>query len=72
MAGYLVKEDGTERQFHIGASFDHKEAADVVEVQLDGDELQRAEDNFPNLPKARTRVVRYFGDHAKFIIANWK
>ena len=72
MAGYLVKEDGTERQFPIGASFDHKEAADVIEVQLDGHELQRAEELFSNLPQSRNRVVRWFGDHAKFIIANWK
>lgn len=71
MAGYLVREDGTSREFHVGVSFNHKDAADVVEVQLDGHELGRAEELFSNLPIARGRVVRYFGDHAKFIVANW-
>lgn len=43
----------------------------VLEVQADGDELQAVYEKFDNIPtSAWNRVVRWYGDHAKFIAAN--
>lgn len=72
MAGFLVYEDGSERQFHLGVEFTTEDAKGVVQVQLDGNELDHVVELMENLPKApRKRVVNYFDAHAKFIIANW-
>ncbi len=39
----------------------------VTEVQADGDELRWVLDNITGIPTNKNRVVRWFGDHAKFI-----
>lgn len=44
----------------------------VTEVQADGEELDRIRNNMPGIPQALTKkAVRFYGDHAKFITANW-
>lgn len=46
-------------------------AKDVIEVQADGHELEYIQKHMNNLPTApKTRVVSWFGDHARFIAAN--
>lgn len=37
-------------------------------VQADGDELELILECFKNLPIANTRVMTWYGDHAKFIL----
>jgi len=45
----------------------------VISVTADGDELDiiRSQSSFSNLPLTTKRVVYWFGDHAKFIAANF-
>ena len=67
--------NGKERTWHVGqpSPISHSEAADVDEIQADGDELEHIVDMFPinrSLPIPRGRVVRWFGDHAKLIAGN--
>lgn len=52
----------------------HDLANSVVEIQADGDELDYILVHFENIPIVDNQrvVVRYFGDHAKFICANLK
>ncbi len=43
----------------------------VVMVQVDGHELEAVKDQLRYLPGSYTgRVVRWYGDHARFIIGN--
>lgn len=43
----------------------------VMEVQADGNELEAIKRQLENIPFAKgKRVVRWFGDDARFIIAN--
>ncbi len=44
----------------------------VEEVQADGYELVRIMQQFKNLPMHHNEIVHWFGDDAKFIIANLK
>lgn len=53
-----------------GDSINHINPFDVREVQADGDELQIIQEQFTNTPMSKNRVVRWFGDDAKFIVAN--
>lgn len=69
----IILNNGLELTWHIGkgipVSYDH--VNDVSEIQADGDELSRILEKFDNLPMAKNgRVVRYFGDHARFIVGN--
>jgi hypothetical protein len=75
--GYVITEDHKTFSFHIGSQvnmmFD-KIFHGIVEVQVDCDELSHVLDHFDNLPRRcdkMQKVVHYFGDNAKFIIANW-
>jgi len=45
---------------------------DVVMVQADGDELSAIVHQIQNIPRARAsaRVTAWYGDDAKFIVAN--
>jgi len=43
----------------------------VVEVQADSDELERILNKFNNIPYCKSRVVRWTGDYARFILSNW-
>ncbi len=76
MALYFSTANGREPQeLHVGdkARLDmmRLNAPDVVEVQADGDELEHIRREFRNLPGRSARVVRYYGDHAKFIAGNF-
>jgi hypothetical protein len=42
----------------------------VSEVQADSHELDRIEHHFSNLPFCKSRVIRWYGDHARFIVGN--
>lgn len=42
----------------------------VLDIQADGDELAYIMNRFKNIPVSPGRVVCWFGDHAKFIVAN--
>ena len=42
----------------------------VGEVFADGKELEYLKVSFTNLPSFNGKMVRYFGDHAKFIAGN--
>ena len=61
-------------EMHVGQAvqFSLAEAFAVDVVQADGDELISLLGMFPNIhqPPAETRVVRWFGDEARFIAAN--
>jgi hypothetical protein len=44
----------------------------VLSVIADGAELRHILNNFTQLPRCLSRTEqRWFGDHAKFIVANW-
>ncbi len=55
--------------WYIGSksSLKNAQVSTVTEVQADGDELQWVLDNITGIPTNKNRVVRWFGDHAKFI-----
>jgi hypothetical protein len=73
---YIILNGNKERIWHVGnpSPISHKEAAEVTEVQADGDELDHITyDIFltnKSIPIPNRRVVRWFGDHAKLIAAN--
>lgn len=58
--------------WHVGEFFDipTREVDNVICVQADGDELDLILRTMKNLPTSHRHVVRWFGDHAKFIAAN--
>lgn len=62
---------GTNVQWHVGEPIPEVDILRVVAVNADGDELQYIISRFPNLPYCNHRgLVQWFGDHAKFIVAN--
>lgn len=69
---YIVKDFGSEIHWHRGESLPSDlNIHQVVEVQADGEELEMILLRQENLPVPnRGRVMRWFGDHAKFIVAN--
>jgi len=71
---YVTDSDDKEYKWHVGNErlamlFEPEK---VVMVQADGDELTAIFEQFRNIPAASglCRVVRWYGDHAKFIAAN--
>lgn len=60
------------REWHVGepSPIEHQDACGVTEVQADGDELLHVIDLFAGIPVRERRVLRWFGDDAKFIAAN--
>ena len=64
---------GRYHTWHIG-SLPHPDISgneeSVEDVQADGDELDRIKKHFTNLPMTTARVVRWYGDDAKFIAGN--
>ena len=73
---YIIFRNDQEKEFHVGDKIPRLFTKDLIslveEVQADGDELQYILESFNNLPKAGfRRVQRWFGDNAKFIVANW-
>jgi len=60
-----------DRQWHVGETLRHPASQGVESVQAEGDELEYILNNFRNLPNAPAcRVVKWFGEHAQFIVAN--
>ena len=44
------------------------DSKNVISVQADGDELEAIYDICSNIPTSKSRVVRWYGDDAKFIL----
>jgi hypothetical protein len=77
MAGYVtIIEDGKEKDFPFWIGNDPRlivDTSQLVEIQLDGDELEYLIENFVNIPYSRkARIQNWYGDMAKFIVENWK
>ncbi len=59
--------------WHVGQKnpVEYLDVPKVTEVQADGHELEYIYENFTDLPHlSNGRVVRWFGDHARFIAGN--
>ena len=73
-----INDTGPDRpvEFHVSSLtprriMSNRQARNVIEAQADGHELAAIYHQFPNIPKSKgSRVVNWFGDHAKFIAAN--
>jgi hypothetical protein len=73
MAAYIQRKHCIDQQFHIGYNPSKTSINDIISIQLDGDELNHVLKNFQSgIPIALHQpVVTYYGDIAKFIVANW-
>ena len=61
----------SEHTWHVGEQTYSACASYVSSVQADGDELDYIKETMLHLPMRRDKsVVSWYGDHAKFIIAN--
>ena len=59
-------------ELHIGESAKAVSWREVESVQVDGDELARVRDRFPDMPHPRVKhIATYVGDFARMIAANW-
>ncbi len=68
---YICRKDKPDLHWHIGESVEDNLIHDIWMVQADGDELVYIETRFINLRNVRrTRVVRWYGDDAVFIVGN--
>ena len=70
---YIKFNNGSDREWHVGRGNKEikKYSVEVSSIQADGDELEHIEDKFNNIPTVKSeRVVTWFGDDAKFIVAN--
>ena len=74
---YIISDRYGEIQWHVGSKgLPPEHVPSVTEVQADGDELNAIVDQglfvIPrnNIAMPQRRVWRFFGDQAKFIIAN--
>lgn len=58
--------------WHVGQSMPiaYANVPLVREIQADNDELDRIRRQISNVPTCNQRVVRWFGDDARFIVAN--
>lgn len=79
MALFAVTTDNREHEWHVGMgeggsvlrALIEENGCDVLLVQADGDELALINDKFTGIRKAPgKRVVRWFGEDAKFIVEN--
>ncbi len=72
MSLYITTDDGKEINVHIGSGpmREKVEPMFVDWIQADGDELTAIYRKFDKLPYCNERVVRWYGDTAKFIIGN--
>ena len=77
---YIINKDGkTIETWYIGKSMNEvrknmafqQNIINIQAVQATEDELDHILHNFDNLPHHKhRRVIRWFGDHANFIVAN--
>lgn len=72
--GLFISTDITEQSFHLGMKFPRERVKYVEQVQADGYELQWIMSNLSGLPFPiePVRIVTWYGDHAKFIVGNFK
>jgi hypothetical protein len=68
--GYVGFCNNESVEFHVGLPLHYIEPANVTFVQLDGDELEKVYQIIPSFHITNNRVVRFYGDIAKFIIYN--
>lgn len=69
---YIRLENGEQIRWHVGTETPTAYADEVRELQADGDELDYISDKFgiaALVPKGQ-KVVRYYGDQARFILGN--
>ena len=60
-----------EFEWHVGGGRPGVNLEQVEEIQADGDELEHIKQNFTNFPMANhVRVVRWRGEHARFILSH--
>jgi len=52
------------------ATHDGIDVREVVSVSADGDELEKIRREITGIPMSTKRVVTWFGDDARFIVAN--
>ncbi|RUP37969.1 MAG: hypothetical protein EKK63_13765 [Acinetobacter sp.] len=74
MAAYFTNKEGQDIVRYIGDknAFDPSDIAEIVEVQLDGHELEYVCQEMTGIPMHKNkRVQKFYGDHAKFIAGNW-
>ncbi len=71
MALYIVNTSGKDEIWHVGTpNLILTEIINVSFIQVDGHELDHIRQQFTNLPMTTKRSARWFGDLAKFIVAN--
>lgn len=73
MALYIVLESGEELIRYIGSKLPYRLPSDVAEIQADGDEktfIEKSSSTQGLVHAPKKRVVRYFGETAKYIVAN--
>jgi len=74
MAAYFANKEGKDIVRYIGDKnfFTPENIAEIVEVQLDGNELEYVRQDMTGIPIHKNkRVQKFYGDHAKFIAGNW-
>lgn len=74
MAAYFANKEGKDIVRYIGDNnfFTPENIAEIVEVQLDGHELEYVRQDMTGIPMHKNkRVQKFYGDHAKFIAGNW-
>ena len=67
----IVTTSKYEETFHVGDKIPRWYSSEVKEIQANGDELEHILSKNNNIPTSSKRVVRWYGDHAKFIVGNW-
>lgn len=77
MMALYITYTNRDREYHVQDFTDNVKrnnirgtAIGVESVQADGHELEYIQNRFTNLPTVNNRVVRWYGDYAKFIVGN--
>ncbi len=69
-----IDTESSSKNWHVGEPLSIPARLDldrVVSVQADSDELNYLYDRFPDLPRVKdSKVIRFYGDTAKFIVGN--
>jgi hypothetical protein len=73
---YIVRLDGRATEHYVPSftanMFNEEAILNILFIQVDGDEKEYIERYFPFLAlRVDKRIVGYFGDVARNIIANW-
>ncbi len=57
-------------QWQIGSGMPSPYTDDVTEIVVNGPELEKVRAEISGIPMSSMPEVQWFGDHAKFIVAN--